>query len=100
MSPLFGLTVPRSTGLTVAKVAIEVEISVENVKTAPLNEPLWLLLNGHCNLPQTHAKGNEGKSIKVFIIIHVIPQAFAWQSFNVKYFMIISMQVNTLRAAA
>ena len=74
-----------STGLTVAKVAIEVEISVENVKTAPLNEPLWLLLNGHCNLPQTHAKGNEGKTIKVIIIIHVIPQAFAWQSFNVKY---------------
>jgi hypothetical protein len=77
-----------STGLTVAKVTIEVEIAVENVKAAPFNEPLWFLLNGHCKLPHTHAKGNEGKIIKVFII-HVTLQAIAWQSFFMKYFIII-----------
>jgi hypothetical protein len=39
----------------------------------------------HCNLPHAHAKGNERKTIKAFIV-HLTLQALAWQSFFMKYF--------------
>ena len=43
-------------------------------KLLPSMNPSGFLLNGHCNLPHTHAKGNEGKTIKAFVI-HVTLQA-------------------------
>jgi hypothetical protein len=39
-------------------------------------------------LPHAHAKGNERKTIKAFIV-HLTLQALAWQSFFMKFFIVI-----------